>query len=398
MIWIWTFVSLFFGTNIQDYANAFNTSYNEHFRLTEELLKSKQYNPILRPVLNSSDTVDVDIVINLLSIFQVEEAKQIITLNMYLDVSWTDGILQWEPTDYGGVDFLSIPQNKVWRPDIVLATSTNPYKKMGNSEIQLRLSSTGFIAWSVGDVVKLYCYIDITAYPFDKQKCFMDVTTWSYTKDFVNLRGRYENAVLEHYQGNGEWLLQSTRITTDEEFVAGKRFSVVTMEIDLIRLQTFYVLNLILPILLLSFLNPFVFVIPVPSGEQLSVSVTMLLSFTVFLSFLGDSLPRNSDSVSLLSLYLGIMMTLSVLQVILTVHVLKIYNRDTGPVGEKMSSFSRWMLNAKNNITDKADCSDDELGWQTVSAAVEKLYFVIFLILTSTITIVFFVVGNALNY
>ncbi|XP_046580571.1 acetylcholine receptor subunit alpha-like [Haliotis rubra] len=382
---------------MQCYASAFNTSYDEHFHLTDVLLKSKQYKPILRPVLNSSSIVDVDIVVNLLSIFQIEEAKQILILNMYLDVSWTDEILQWEPTDYGGVDFLFIPQNMVWRPDIIFATSVNPYKKLGNSEIQLRLSSGGRMGWSVGDVVNLYCKIDITAYPFDKQKCFVDITTWSYTKDFVNLRGKYKTAVLEHYQPNGEWLLQSSRITTDEELIAGKRHSVVTMEINLIRLQTFYVLNLILPILLLSFLNPFVFVIPIPSGEQLSVSVTVLLSFTVFLSFLGDSLPRNSDRVSLLSLYLGIMMTLSVLQVILTIHVLRIYNRDKGPVGEKMSSLSRWMLNAKNNITDKVDCSDDEVGWQTVSAAIEKLYFIIFFTLTSTVTIVFFVVGNALN-
>lgn len=33
---------------------------------------------------------------------------------------WNDYKLRWTPVDYDGIEFIRVPSNKIWRPDIVL--------------------------------------------------------------------------------------------------------------------------------------------------------------------------------------------------------------------------------------------------------------------------------------
>lgn len=33
---------------------------------------------------------------------------------------WNDYKLKWNPKDFGGVEFIRVPSNRIWKPDIVL--------------------------------------------------------------------------------------------------------------------------------------------------------------------------------------------------------------------------------------------------------------------------------------
>ncbi|KAK2103507.1 Neuronal acetylcholine receptor subunit alpha-3, partial [Saguinus oedipus] len=33
---------------------------------------------------------------------------------------WNDYKLKWNPSDYGGAEFMRVPAQKIWKPDIVL--------------------------------------------------------------------------------------------------------------------------------------------------------------------------------------------------------------------------------------------------------------------------------------
>ena len=33
---------------------------------------------------------------------------------------WNDYKLRWNPKDFGGVEFIRVPSNRIWKPDIVL--------------------------------------------------------------------------------------------------------------------------------------------------------------------------------------------------------------------------------------------------------------------------------------
>ena len=60
---------------------------------------------------------------------------------------------------------------------------------------------------------------------------------------------------------------------------------------------------MILPCLLITAVGFLGFLIPPASGEKISLGVTTLLSMTVFLMAISDSMPPNSDSVPIIGLY-----------------------------------------------------------------------------------------------
>ena len=77
--------------------------------------------------------------------------------------------------------------------------------------------------------------------------------------------------------------------------------SVVKYYINLERLPAYYLLNIIIPAAVLAFLSASTFYVPVDSGEKLSLSITILLSFSVFLLILSDNTPNISQDLP----YLG---------------------------------------------------------------------------------------------
>jgi hypothetical protein len=46
--------------------------------------------------------------------------NQIMTSNLWVEQSWYDYKLKWDPKEYGGVEMLHVPSDHIWRPDIVL--------------------------------------------------------------------------------------------------------------------------------------------------------------------------------------------------------------------------------------------------------------------------------------
>jgi len=76
----------------------------------------------------------------------------------------------------------------------------------------------------------------------------------------------------------------------------------VLFTLYLARRSTFYLMNIILPCTLLSVLMLLVFCVPPDAGEKISVGISVLLAFTVFLLMLADSVPRTSLDVPILGL------------------------------------------------------------------------------------------------
>lgn len=87
-------------------------------RLYDDLLSN--YNKLVRPVVNVSDALTVKIKLKLSQLIDVNLKNQIMTTNLWVEQSWYDYKLKWEPREYGGVEMLHVPSDHIWRPDIVL--------------------------------------------------------------------------------------------------------------------------------------------------------------------------------------------------------------------------------------------------------------------------------------
>ncbi|XP_067679583.1 neuronal acetylcholine receptor subunit alpha-7-like [Haliotis asinina] len=100
---------------------------------------------------------------------------------------------------------------------------------------------------------------------------------------------------------------------------------VMTFIFNLKRHSTFYVLKIIIPAVILSILNSFVFIVPPESGEKVSMSVTTMLSLTVFLSYIGDITPNNSESIPMIALFVVLHLALGAFSIICNIFILNIH-------------------------------------------------------------------------
>lgn len=68
------------------------------------------------------------------------------------------------------------------------------------------------------------------------------------------------------------------------------------------RKADFYSMNVMMPIVLVSVMVVFVFLVPAESGEKITYVLTVFLSLAVLLTIVMDSLPRTSKSISVLGM------------------------------------------------------------------------------------------------
>ena len=99
---------------------------------------------------------------------------------------------------------------------------------------------------------------------------------------------------------DGEWEIWDTLVFTDKQFFEdepGIPYDTVYFRIYLRRKALFYQMNIVLPCIVMSVLDIFLFVLPPDSGEKISLGVTVVLTYSVFLLLVADNIPQTSDTV-----------------------------------------------------------------------------------------------------
>ncbi|KAK6105838.1 Neurotransmitter-gated ion-channel ligand binding domain family protein [Brugia pahangi] len=321
-------------------------------RLFEDLLVN--YNKLVRPVGNKTDALIVRFKLKLSQLLDVHEKNQIMTTNVWLQHTWTDVKLKWNPEEYGGVNALYVPSDMIWIPDIVLYNNAD-----GNYQVSFltkaKLSPNGTVEWSPPAIYKSMCQINVEWFPFDEQTCEMKFGSWTYSGLEVDLKHKdsnIERKVDEIAFGiNGEyietvWIVDQgidlsdyyPSVEWDILGVTGKRHEIrysccespfidLTYEIHLRRKTLFYTVNLIFPIVGISFLTALVFYLPSDGGEKISFCISILISLTVFFLLLVEITPPTSLVIPLIGKYLLFTMVLVTLSVIVTVITLNVHNR-----------------------------------------------------------------------
>ena len=174
------------------------------------------------------------------------------------------------------------------------------YEDVFYTHFRVKVSHIGEVQWLVGGKFVTTCQLDITFYPFDNQKCSIEFTDWAYTGAQVDLRNGSDVIGLGQYSKSGEWAVTRTEAKRSVDLLEGGAYPRVTFTIYLKRKPTFYVINILTPCMTLSFLALLVFYLPPDSGEKVSLGITVLLSFSVFLLLVAENVPKTSEFVPLL--------------------------------------------------------------------------------------------------
>ncbi len=167
----------------------------------------------------------------------------------------------------------------------------------------ITVRSDGSCRWQPGGIFTFTCALDMNYYPFDEQTCTMELETWFYTADKVHLKKSMDTFGLETYLRHGEWTVVKTEVTSEEKiygYYENEAFPEVYFKINLRRKYTFYFLYILLPCLMLSFVLLMVFLLPAESGEKVSLGVSILIAFCLFLLIVAEQVPDTSDAVPIM--------------------------------------------------------------------------------------------------
>lgn len=175
-----------------------------------------------------------------------------------------------------------------------------------DKKFRITISSTGFVFWIPGGKFYTNCELDIQYFPFDDQMCKLHFTNWAYTGLQVNLTTGSSEIPLQNYKINGEWDIVKTKAYREDVYFyccPEVPYPSVYFTLYMRRKFLFHLTNIITPCLMLSVLVALVFYLPPDAGEKISLGITVLLSFSVFLLLIAESMPRISESVPVISEY-----------------------------------------------------------------------------------------------
>ncbi|CAM1330534.1 nAChRa1 (predicted) [Pycnogonum litorale] len=359
------------------------TCNNDAKRLYETLLSG--HTSIVRPVGNNSERLTIKLALKLAQLIDVNLKSQIMTTNVWVEQEWTDNKLIWSPEEYGGVTKLYVPAELIWLPDIVLYNNAD-----GDYAVTIMtkavLHYNGRVEWKPPAIYKSSCEINVEYFPFDQQTCHMKFGSWSYDGLKVDLVHKHSinrsNIVdlgtdLSEFYRSVEWEIMGVPARRTEMFYVCCEYPYIdiTFSITVRRKTLFYTVNLIIPCVGMSFLSVLVFYLPSHSGEKVSLSISIMLSLTVFFLLLAETIPPTSLAVPLLGKYLLFTMVMVTLSVVLTIAVLNVNFRS--PSTHKMAP---WVRNLFLHILprllfmDKPEDDDDELLFSKYTSRSRNVY------------------------
>ncbi|KAI5940845.1 Neuronal acetylcholine receptor subunit alpha-6 [Manis javanica] len=286
------------------------------------------YNQLIRPVENVSDPVTVHFEVAITQLANVDEVNQIMETNLWLRHIWNDYKLRWDPVDYGGIETLRVPVDRIWKPDIVLYNNAvGDFQAEGKTKALLQHDGT--ITWRPPAVFKSSCPMDITFFPFDHQNCSLKFGSWTYDKAEIDLLIIGSKVDMNDFWENSEWeIVDASGYKHDIKYNCCEEiYTDITYSFYIRRLPMFYTINLIIPCLFISFLTVLVFYLPSDCGEKVTLCVSVLLSLTVFLLVITETVPSTSLAIPLVGEYLLFTTILATLSIVGTVFVLNVHYR-----------------------------------------------------------------------
>ncbi|KAF1378146.1 hypothetical protein PFLUV_G00187340 [Perca fluviatilis] len=299
-----------------------------HGRYAKKLFKDlfSNYTNALRPVEDTDHIINVTLQITLSQIIDMDERNQILTTYLWIRQVWMDAYLTWKKEDYDGLDTIRIPSSYVWRPDIVLYNSADD-EFSSSMETNVVLRNDGQVMWDQPAITKSSCSVDVAFFPFDLQQCHLTFGSWTHNGNQMDLSNALDSADLADFVPNVEWevLGMPAKKNVILYGCCSDPYPDITFSLHLKRRASFYIFNLLIPCMLISFLAPLGFYLPADSGEKVSLGVTVLLALTVFQLLVAESMPP-SESVPLIGKYYIATMTMVTASTALTIFIMNIHH------------------------------------------------------------------------
>lgn len=352
----------------------------------------KDYDPYLRPRRLQEDPVIINASFGVSRLHDLNEKERKISILGYFRFSWIDEFLVWDKDKHQNISDIVVKTDDIWWPTIGLGNPISDFETMKNTYGIFQVSFSGVIAWSPGALFSVMCDMKLQKFPFDTQTCDFVFVILGYTNKDIVINA---NPDILNVQGTTEWDILETKIL---ELPGGSNG--LKIRFTLRRKPYFVLLTVTMPLTLLSILNIFVFLIPVESGEKTSYAISTFLAYSIYLSVMGSSLPDDAESIVYMTLYIEVMMSLSVLimaLVIIQIRLIFYHGDDPLPccpensvTNEEDTDVISIDLNDKSIRKENEPSKSKKRTWSNSMAMIDRILFAFFFLSLCTFNILFF--------
>ena len=265
-------------------------------------LTSGSYNKNIRP----SSFVSIEIHLALKQVISIDEKNQVLNALVYVTQMWYDPRLVWNPSDYDDLDEIRIPAKSIWIPDTILINTadTDAFLKVSDSSI-VAIDSDSEIHLELAVLVRSRCHLNVKAFPADSHKCNLIFGSWSLTSNEINYDTLGSVLELKDFSQNPVWQLSNnTYIYSgiyDTDVAHNLSYGSVVFELHFSRKPLFYVINSIFPCIILNVVTFVAF--SFPYAQQLTISLTIFLSYAVYALRISSDLPVQSEFIPFITIY-----------------------------------------------------------------------------------------------
>lgn len=166
-------------------------------------LLHQHYDTDAEPPLSGDANTTVMTWLNLLCSTPVGD---FVSIEGWIAMMWKDARLQWDPSDFDGVDALRISANRIWKPDLFLYNAM----KTDMADVMAVVYNSGQVLWIPPVNYLIRCHHpdnDIT-------NCTLKFGSWTYSADIVDFEQQAGEAlVLSDYLVSCPSVVQSHEST-----------------------------------------------------------------------------------------------------------------------------------------------------------------------------------------
>lgn len=214
------------------------------------------YNKIVQP----NKVVEVEITANIKQIIGIDEKQQVMTSSLIISQIWNDQRLSWSiDYNYSNISVVMLPVKSIWIPDTMILNSADTSGYLTINDYSLAaVDYTGevFVLLPVFNI-KTRCALNARKFPFDEQRCSIDLTSWIHTKNRIMYVENNSNLVdLSDYTVHPLWDLETfdvaIRETNDRSPLENSATDVISVQLFLKRKPLFFMMNGIFACLILN--------------------------------------------------------------------------------------------------------------------------------------------------
>ncbi|ESO83382.1 hypothetical protein LOTGIDRAFT_53634, partial [Lottia gigantea] len=259
------------------------------------------------PEFNSDKSTNIEVLLYVDSIDSINEARMDFTVSILLHLQWTDKRLV--PFNvhklFGNLTFLEIDSTnskRIWVPDIFFPNEKKAsFHDVMMANQMMRLYPSGKIVYISRLSMTLSCPMNLRNYPFDKQRCSVEIMSFGYTEDKLQLTWINASKPLEPVSVNTYVELPQFEVTGYGPGACQRSYhrtgnqSCLQANFYLERNIGYYVVQMYIPsvlIVMLSWISFWLTVNSVPG--RISLGVLTVLTMTTQSTGVNNALPRVS--------------------------------------------------------------------------------------------------------